>query len=76
MVDRTSTRATPHEVSAFVEEQLDIALRIRVLVVTDDNGLLVFPEVHCDNVLLLVVGEILLNGSIEEGIVLVADDDL
>ena len=46
------------------------------MVVADDDGLLVFPEVHRHGVCLLIVSEKLLNGAVEEGVVLVADDDL
>jgi hypothetical protein len=63
-------------VTTFIEEQLDITLRIRVLVVTNDDGLLVFPEIHSGNAFLLVVSEILFDSAIEERVVLVADDDL
>ena len=75
MVDGTAACATPHEMTAFVKQQLDVALRIRVLIVADDDGLLVFPEIHRDDAFLLMIREVLLNGTVEEGIVLVADDE-
>ena len=76
MVNGAATRTATHQMAAFVEQQLDIAFRIGVLVVTDDHRLLVFPKVKGDGVYLLMVREVLLHGAVEEGIVLVADDDL
>ena len=76
VVNGSTTRATPHQMTAFVKQELHVALRIGVLVVADDHRLLVFPKVHGDGVCFLMVREVLLHGAVEEGIVLVADDDL
>ena len=76
MVYGTTARAPTHQMTSFVKQQPDIALRIGVLVVADDHRLLVLPEVHGDGAFLLMVSEVLLHRAVEEGIVLVANDDL
>ena len=75
VVDGAAACAATHQMTAFIEQQLDVAFRIGILVIADDDGLLVFPEVHRNGAFLLLVREILLHGAVEEGIVLVADDD-
>lgn len=76
VVYRTSSCAASHEMSAFIEQKLYIAFRVWILVVSDDYGLLVFPKVHSNDSFLLALGEVLLDGAVEEGVVLRADDNL
>ena len=76
VVDGTTASAASHDMTAFVKKHLDIALGIRVLVVTDDDGLLVFPKIHRDGVFFLVVDEICFDRAVQKRVVLCADDDL
>ena len=76
MIDRTTTRAAPHEMTAFIQKQLNVTFGVWVLVVADDNSTLVFPKVQSDFPFQLMLNEILFNGAVEKGIVLVADDVL
>ena len=76
VIDSTTTCTATHQMTALVQQQLYVTLRIRILVVADNDRLLVLPQIHGNYAFLLMLGEILFHSPIEERIVLVADDDL
>ena len=76
VIDSSAARTASHKVTAFIKQKFDVAICVRVLVEADDHGLLVFPKVQSNDTFLLAFREVLLDGAIEEGVVLRAYNNL
>ena len=75
VVDGTSASGATHDIAAVGDEAFDIAFAEGVLVLSDDYGAVVFPEVEGYVAVIGLFDEPVFDGDVNVRVGLVADDD-
>ena len=75
VVDSAAASGATHKVATVGDEAFDIAFAEWVLVLSDDNGAVVFPEVEGYGAVIGLFDEPVFDGDVNVWVDLVADDD-